>query len=354
MTIYVCLLLGIILLGISMKPNNSNKRKKIYMIIVSIALIIVSAIRHYTVGVDTEQYAKAYQIIRNIDFFNYSTLRYEVGFFSICKFLNYFTDNYQALMICTSFFIFGTMGWFIYKNSKDVIMSSILFITLNYYALYMSAMRQAIAVAILAIAFELLKKKKYIKYIILVLIASLFHQSAVVMLLLIFFTDKKFKVKNIYATIIISISAFLLANSVFNVITKIFPIYSGYGESQFFKANYFAALINTLVSLVILLVGVYCNSKSDEDKDKNLLAYIMCLNYIFYVITMKISIFSRVTIYFSYFSTIWLANSINNIQIKEQKILVQYIVVLCTILYWLIISIYRPEWHGVVPYKTFF
>lgn len=356
MLIYIFLISLILILGLILKPNRNNKIKKIYICIIFGALIIVGAIRDYTIGTDTAQYVSSFKIIKDIDFSEHNSLRFEIGFFAICKILNYITENPQILIACTSFLIYGAMGIFVYRNSKDVVMSSILLITLNFYGLYMSAMRQALAIAVIIFSYRYLQERKYFKYIIGIIIASLFHQTALIMIGLIPFMNIKFKKNYLYVTIFIAIISFMSANVIFNLITKIFTIYDYYSKSAFFESNYFAALINALVSFVILIVGIYCNVLSEKEikQENNLMAFIMSISFILYVITMKISIFSRATVYFSFYAIIWIPNSIKQVKDPKQRILINYCVLICTILYWIIIAKYRPEWHGVIPYKAFF
>lgn len=356
MLIYMFIIAGMILLGIVLKPNNNLKNRKIYIFIVFGLLIIIAAIRSYTIGTDTEQYTGSYKVIRSIDFAKHNTIRFEIGFFTMCKILNYFSEDPQILLIITSLIIFGAMGFFVYENSEDVIMSSILFVTLNYYGLFLSAMRQALAIGIIAFSLRYLYEKKYIKYFLGILVASLFHQTAIIMVVLIFFRNIKFFKKYLYIDILIAIVAFMFANKLFGVIVKFFTVYESYSKSSFFESNYFAALLNSVVSFVILITGIFCYELSNGEKYKeyDFNAFIMSISFILYVVTMKINIFSRATMYFSIFTIVWLPNSINSIDNAKQRMVLKYCVFIFSMLYWIVIAKYRPEWHSVVPYQTFF
>ena len=359
MTIYIIIIILTILLGYCLKPNKNQKNKKIYIIIIFSILAIVAAIRNYTVGVDTPQFCDAFEKISRmtIEQAEEST-RYEIGFITLCKLLSYITTNYQILIIVTSLFIMFSVGQFIYKESKDCILSSLLFILLNCYAMYMNVMRQAIAISIILLGYTyFFKNNKIIKYFFTIIFASLFHQSAIIMIVTIFLQKLKFKNKYFLITIIISGIIFVFANPILNLFTKLFTTYSGYLESQFAVSNYFASVLNALVAIIFFVIGICYNKNKFKEKDRTVLdfyAFMIMLNVIFFVFIIKISIFSRLTTYFNIFNILLIPEFIRNIQKKEDKRFILLILLLCTLFYWGIISIYRPEWHGVVPYKTFF
>ena len=54
------------------------------------------------------------------------------------------------------------------------------------------------------------------------------------------------------------------------------------------------------------------------------------------------------------FNIIWIPKFISNINKKEDRTIILFILIICLFMYWFIISMYRPEWYGVIPYKTFF
>ena len=161
MYIYIIIILLIVLLGCAIRPNSNKKRKKIYLTIVFIILAIVASLRAYTVGVDTEQYCIAFDKISEMTIEQAKEdTRYETGFVVLCKILSYVYDNYQILIIVTSIFIMYAVIRFIYEESNDCILSLLLFVLLNCYAMYMSMMRQAIAIGIILLGYIIFLKKE--------------------------------------------------------------------------------------------------------------------------------------------------------------------------------------------------
>lgn len=359
MLIYIIILIAIFGLGMTLKPNLNPKNKKIYVTIIFLILAIMSAVRNSDVGVDTTQYCIAFKKINNMGIERaLEETRYESGFIVLCSFLGKIINNHQILLVVTAMFIQATIFKFIYEESDDVILSSLCYVFLNCFAMYMSCMRQAIAIGIILLAYiYFLKKGKLIKYILSVLIASLFHQSALIMLILIAFKNAKFKKEYFSYSIYLSIIFFFTANILFELFTKLFPVYENYAESKFFESNYFGALINSLVAFSFYVIGVIANKfdkRTNEKDETDFFAFVIMLNFIFYVLTIKISIFNRITTYFNIFNIVWIPKLISNIKNDKNRWNVRIIIFICIIFYWAIISIYRPEWYGVIPYKTCF
>lgn len=356
MEIYIVILFIIVLLGITLKPNKDIKRKKIFMVIVFGVITIIAAIRSSSVGVDTEQFCFAFERIKIMTLSNaFNFFRYEKGFIVLCKILSYIGTNNQILIFCSSLIIFPMIGMFIYKNSKDVVLSSILYITLNTYAMHMNVMRQALAISIFILGYELFfKKNKFVKYFIVVVLASLFHQTALIMLILIMLKNRKYSGKIYLITNVIAILTFVLAPIVWRIATSLFPTYVGYANTEYINSSYLAGTISAIIVWLILTMGMFFERKNNEkDSVYHFCAYIMSILFIIDVLVIRINLFVRLATYFGIFTCIWLPSTLHNIQDKNEKVLMKYIVIVCFSLYWGVLSINRPEWYGVIPYNTF-
>lgn len=351
MGIYIVILCAIILLGLLIKPNSTQNKKKLYIFIVFGMLTIISAIRSYQVGIDTEQFVNAFKYINRISFENAFDVRYEVGFVIFCRIIGLLSQNSQIFIIFTSIIIIPIIGYFIYRNSKNVLMSSFLFVTLNQYAMYMNASRQAIAIAIILIGYEFLKKDKNIKFIICVVLATLFHQTALVMLVLIPIKKMKYSNKSYIITLVLGVISFLIADKIFDLGVSIFKTYEGYEQSGFYESSLLAGSVNAVIIFLVLTLGRFF--KGDQDKEYQFLAYMISLLFIIDMTVIKINIFVRLATYFSIFNIIWIPKICSSIKDKNQRMFVEYMIYVCFILYWIIVSIYRPEWYGVIPYSPF-
>src|SRR5699024_11372248 len=106
--------------------------------------------------------------------------------------------------------------FFIYKYSVNVVLFLFLFISLYLYLFSFNEIRQAIAMSILVMGFHLILERKFLRYFIVVLVATLFHETAILMLLLYFIYYFKFDIKNVLAILFIFILSFISVESIIN------------------------------------------------------------------------------------------------------------------------------------------
>lgn len=349
MLLYIIILILIILLGAVL--HKKGDKKLFFVIITFFVLTVLSAIRGKDVGIDTHLYYNFYKNVTGFDYAQLLDVRYEIGFSIVCKILNNIFKNPQFLLFISSIFINYAVFRFIYKNSDNVYISTLLYVTFNLYFSTMNIMRQSIAMAIVLLGYEYLKNDKNVKFILTVFAASLFHTSALVSLIMIFLKKLKVSRKNVLSFLIISIFMFVFGEPIFEYLANISPRLQEYVGTNFAKGNYFAALINFLIYVFVFLYGLlYINSKNDN---KNLFGIISVLPVIA-SLSMKVKIFERIIPYFSIFIIIWIPYFIsksNNYKKRTSMILSLNILFIA---YWIITMAYRPEWYGVLPYVTMY
>ena len=202
---YIIMLIMIIILGIIVQPNRTSTRKKIYIIVSFGSMAILAALRKYTIGIDLELlYAPAFENIAKMRWESLSLIEMETGYVYFCKLLTLISQDVQVFISVTSVFIYSIYGWFIYKNSKNVIISTTMFIFLSLFFMSMNIVRQEIAVAIILIAYEFLKRNKKIVAIALIILATTIHASAIICLLIFIpLYGKEFKKKYLIISIIV-------------------------------------------------------------------------------------------------------------------------------------------------------
>lgn len=357
MLIYILQLIVIIISGYFIKPFKDEKRRKIFLFVVFIVLSCVSCLRNYTVGYDTKQYIIAFNKASTLSFSTFSNLRYEYGFTFLLWFLNKITINPQILLIVTSLFINYSVLKFIEKNSNSPLLSVLFFILMNYYFFYTSAMRQAIAISIILLGYERLKNGQNLKFVIFVLMATLFHQSALLALLFLLLKRIKYNRMFIFALFFVYTLGFVFGKDIFMLIAKFSPRLLEYSDSKFFVENYFGALIQFLLNFTLFMIGYIIMLKNDKkilyDKKNNLnnILGILALANLFMLLTVKVGIFNRFSPFFSIFIIIWLPNMLMKIKKAKNRMLLYVCCFVLLFSYWIIVGIYRPEWYGMIPYE---
>lgn len=376
MAVYFVVYLFIVVLGILIQPNKSKKGKKIFVLVSFGLIALIGALRKYTVGADLRtHYYYNYEIISQSSWDNlkYFTDKYEWGYLIFQKILGLLFKSPQTIIVMTSTFIFGTMGWFIYRNADNVYVATIFFISFMFYP-FLAAIAQSMAIAILVISIELfLKKNKNIKFIIGVCLAASFHSSSILCVLLILVNNIKLKNWSIiYIAIIGSLFAIFYQN-IFSTVTNILPEYNRYISSSSLmnqRAGYINlnSIINALILLIIFIVGYIIFSKKCNRNGKKIewlkntqntlttdfLIYTSFFAFLFRALVFKMNTLGRFSYFFYPFLPITVSRIYNNIQNNKNKEFCLIILVfLCTSYFGITTLFWIKGLFGIVPYKFF-
>lgn len=143
----------------------------------------------YKYGNDYYSYTKIFNMINahdNMDHY-YMMRKIEVGWKLLNRLFRYV--GFQGIVVVTTFFQFGTFGWFVTKYIPKKWQWFILFLYLvnPYFMFYqLSAMRQTVALCIMMWAMPYILKRKIWKAILLWLLAFSFHQSVFIAIPILF------------------------------------------------------------------------------------------------------------------------------------------------------------------------
>lgn len=103
-----------------------------------------------------------------------------------------FGTSYRPFLLIMAIIEMGIVALFFRKYSSQFVLSLFFFVaSAEYFSWIFNGMRQFLAVSILLVGFGLLLRKKYMHYIILVLIASTIHGTALIMLPILFIVQGK-------------------------------------------------------------------------------------------------------------------------------------------------------------------
>ncbi|MGL4656707.1 MAG: EpsG family protein [Sarcina sp.] len=255
---------------------------------------------------------------------NLHIYNYEKGFELLNKFLfGIFKYNYEAVFI-----IYYTMMGALFAISirylvkiKREYLFIIPLIFVNMATPGCTLVRQYIAIGICLFAIRFLFNKKYIKFVLLVILASFSHVTALVFLLIslvvYFFMKKtKFKYKVIVSFVVLIILAIMLNNSY--VQAKI----NGYIYDQTSFANIKFGLI-MLLFLILNLVyaAIVVLKKVKLENEKEVYIFVMGLIYfVLYIGLMKYGFVSRIALYFQVFMYANICSLINVVKNKYLKL----------------------------------
>lgn len=304
----------------------------------------LTAFRGDSIGNDTVSYLHYYEeIAKNGINTNWNV---ELGYQYFCLLLSKLNPDPYFILTVSATICYGICGIYIYKNS-DNILYSVCFLFCVAFSFFTSGIRQSIAMVIVLIAYQMIRKNRYIVAIILILLATLFHTTAVVAFL--WLAHKFVPKKPVYVIILALTTTILAASGVMNsLLAAILVKYQGYFYSENVGTGWLGIACDSLRAVVFYLFTYFACKEEQEKKslvvsNTVLLLFTICLGF-------SVNLFKRVSLYFLLPIVVDLPNVFNSGKIRNREIWM-LIIGIVMIAYFMVILIFRPEWNNLYPYE---
>lgn len=318
MVTYLALLLFIFVIYIfisrCMKQYDQDKRDRIFLWIVWIALSFLAGMRAYTVGADTATYARYFQKV--------NASHFEVGYKILCNLLKRFTSDPTVLFLICAMITNGLILYVFYAQSAYVLLSVYTYITLYYYFNSFNAMRQYVAVALIFFSYNLMIKNRKIVCWFFVILAALFHSTALVAgtILFILSRSKEKQAKNFIKFQVIIVGGILLfafMDYFLKWFTAFIPQYRFYlmEGKEYLMASGGIQEILVYVSLFVLTILFIPKTHADLYP----LKLIMCVVAVLSMISLKLAIAIRIIWYFDIYTTLAVPCIVLNGKSRRQR-----------------------------------
>lgn len=267
---YYFMLILILICAYQYEVAISEKMKRNLLILSLVPVFCLLAFKSEKVGVDTENYIRMYNTageLLSID----NESRIEIGYQYMSIWLNKLFDSNQALFICSSFIISFSLYVFLKKSSSNPVLALFFFITLGFFQFALTGIRQGIAIAITLFAIPYIQQKKLIKFLIVIVLASIFHKSALFSLPLYWIMNLKVTTRNMIVMLASMIVAYFMAEPFLLTAADIL----GYDYGVEATGNGFEFMI------FVLIITLICYSKREELKAlRNTNVFLINANYV--------------------------------------------------------------------------
>lgn len=351
MAIYIFLLIYILFFEIIYQKMKNNFSRKIYILFVGFILLFLMGARHSSMGnYDTENiYLPAFSNIKNLSFFKVIEIyKKDVLFYILTKVFTLFFTNEQLWLTFVSFPFIFMVCRLIYKYSKNIYLSFIVFLALNYYGMNFTLLRHSIALAFVLYSYDFLRTKKIKMFVLTVCIASLFHSTSLIFLLAYPISKLKFDFKQVLVLCVAFLMTQLFGNEIFRLIFNFIKIerYQAY-INRGITIDLMPFFINTF--FLLTNIYIYQNSKK-KDTEIELLLNLSTINCALLSCTTIIGESYRLAMFYGIFNIILLPNSIKLLSKKETRVILLYGIYIVLILYFLFCSL---ENAMILPYKFY-
>ena len=307
--------------------------KKAFCIIVSIQLILLSGLRHYSIGTDTYQYKLYYEEMGNRSWSNlwaeFINILFkgaegkDPGYAIFEKIIHTLTNNYQVYLIVIALIFTVPLGIWIYKNSREPFISFLIYLCLFFSFFGITGHRQTIATALVVfIGYKFIKERDFWPFLALILIAFTIHKSSFVFLLYYFLANKKITKKYLFLMSGIITAMFTFKNQ------AMFILGTHTGYEQFIE-QYKGAGTGTFTLLLSLIMVVTIWKHEKLLKNNPQVAYYinaLLIAMLFTPLTYVDPTAMRIVQYFSVFIMLLIPEIVELFN-KREKILIYYAIV---------------------------
>ena len=305
----------------TLKQNNY----KYYMIIAGILVALVMGLRtKYTGSTDTRMYMMFFEQIAEQNSFlecydrNLAETEFifsETGFYLFLWLLSRITQEGQILVLVTSAFITFCACRFIYKNTQDPPTGLLIYVCLGLFTFNMNGMRQAMAMSVCMLGYELVKKRKFLWFLAVVFLAMQFHKTAFCFVIVYFFPLLKEGKANIF-WYLCGLVVFLLS---VNVLVENFNAFTGEDYDVTAQADGGGITVIFIYMASMLLGLIMYDSLKKRHIRTTFLAVVA--GFACYVARyFSTEVMERLSYYFFYFTLLLIPDLINELEEQERKV----------------------------------
>lgn len=321
-----------------------------------ILFLIIDGFRRSSVGSDLVVYVHLFQhkILTVPEISYLFNSRFEIGYIIFNNLLSSISEHYTMLLF--SFAAITLFIWFyIFWNYSENIFLSLMiyFSSLGMLFYSFSNIRQGLSIAIGLLGFHFLVKEKYVRGILFILMASLFHTTGIICIL--FLILKKIKLNSkVYKYILIIVIILLpFVKDLSNIFLQIFPQYKSYLETTWFIESFKLGPIGlTVVCSFLFIVGEIILRKHELTQTEEYIKSLFFFYLMFTIFTLQTSLLERFTYYFAPFVALYVPMFLSKVSDKRMQWILFYTMIIIYGLFLLVIVYFKPEWYGVVPYRS--
>lgn len=269
-------------------------------------MFLMFVLRNNHVGGDTPGFVRFFFGVRELSFpelfVNKYTKDTEWGYLVYVKLVSLFTNSYTIYFLMNGIIIFGSFFVFAIRNTKSPLMFFFFFAVSGTYSFVLTGLRQALAMSVMLWAFEFIKKKNLVGYVLVVMLASLFHKSAVICLMAYPLAQIK-RTNHIMACYITLATVLMLGFSFFQ---DLFNELLGYGYSVESTGNGMIAML--MFALMFVLATWVIRDKTPGTSQYNMTFNLSAITVLFWLLRLISRTAERISYYFvpglyAYFST---------------------------------------------------
>ena len=335
----------------SLKRREGDFRKSRTAAVLSVLPFIAVAGFRYDVGTDY-----LYTYVPNFkEIANGQDSYFEWGFYLLNKVIQLYTLDYFWLFLVCAAITYIMVFDCIYRYLKDPAFGIFLFVATTSFFVSLNTTRQYMAIAFFLWALRYIKRKELGKYVVAILLGSLFHYSILIMLPLYFLC--RIRYRPVAGFVIVGLS--YAVTSLLRVILTGFFAQRRYGA--YFDSSYDShetAVRFLLINAAVLLFGTLCAGSSagksaDDDETMNIYMQIQLASTVVCACSGALPLAYRIIWNFSSIQILLIPEALNRIESDGWRRFWKAAVILSFGLL-TVVTVFILGEHQVIPYRTVF
>lgn len=336
------------------KENDYNEKFKIiFLTLLGLIIPILIGSFRYFVGTDYRAYLNIYEKTHNYSLIDIFMEKKEVLFLIIIKIASLFSNS-QVIFAIMSFLTITTLYFTILNYKEKLSLGFMFFLYLfMYFTSSFNLVKQSLAVVLVAYSYRFIFERNMKKFVIFILIASLFHISALFFLPFYFiFSKSDHKNKKLIRLIYILITIVIILN--YQVVIKLVTNISIFEEYQTYQNELNSANREVILEFAVLAIILLFRKPLIKYDERNEIFIFLSIINCLLLLTGYISPYiKRIAAYFG-ISNIFLLSSLPNLfKDRKQKFFIYSLISIYAILRFVIV-VFILKQSNIIPYQTIF
>lgn len=249
----VMLLVPILMQHIRVKGIPYQKKNQNALLFFFLVYTLLLALRHEHIGTDTETYILFFERYAKMDWNAIQNVQFERGFIYLNKFISLLSTEPRFYLAAVAVLI-GAMIYPTYRRlHSDTALTIVLYCVISTFVMSFSGIRQMMAIGMGVVAYEFVRRKELILFVLLVLLAVTFHNSAFLLAFMYPLYHARITRKWLITVIPILAVIFALNEPIFSALGLILERYTRF-ESEISNTGAYTMLILFVLFAVVSFV----------------------------------------------------------------------------------------------------
>ena len=278
----------------------------------------------------------------------------EKGFNLVVRFIYYLfnCENYLAVFGFFGFFTILVFLYAIYKESHSFFLSLLLFICLGLYFQCFNTVRYYFALSLVLFAMGFAVRGKYVRFILVVLFASLFHKSSLVVIPIYLLSKINWKAYFYVIFGFVAATGPVLKDYYMSLFLRLYPSYEK--EEGYIEAGGLSIVSIIRCAAVLLICLFFFRDTIKENKENRFyfnLNFFALLGYSFFYF---IPFVSRIGYYMTISHILFIPSLLREVKDEKKRNILKAAVIAGAVIYF-ILFLFRcyDDYIKILPYNTF-